>query len=190
MIPTKSLDKIKRRISNGDPLLFLRTPDIESDAIAVAGRSDIVHAGMAAWREDGVLCCLETLQGIGGRQVPLAEYVDAYPGRILVKKLAPEFRHKYNRAKAVAKMREIVDKPYGWWAVLKASLIHLTVIRWFVKPETDDNANGSLPYCSMAVSRAMRAGNVDPVRKLGDGWTEPGDLDRSAALVDYCYLVP
>jgi len=171
-------------IRSGDVLLFPRRgSDLVSDAIAVAGRSEIIHAGMAAWINRR-LYCLETVQWHGGRKILLSRYAKKQPV-IIVKRPKSS---RYSTRRAVAEMKKIVGKPYGWSALWRASWVHLPIIRWFVRPSHNDAENGDLPYCSMAVSRALRAGGVDPVERLADGWTEPGNLDQSAALRDVCVV--
>lgn len=186
-----SLSKDGYRIADGDMLLFRRDAgSIAGWLISLAGRSEFAHAGMAAWI-GGQLCCLDTVQGKGGRKTPLIWLVSQFPGQILVRKT----HCRFSRRHAVAKMRKIARKSYGWWALLRASLVHQPIIRlllWrYLLPFlVVDNNNGSLPFCSMAVSRALRAGGLDPVPNLGDAWTEPGDLYRSAAFYDWAYLYP
>jgi len=68
---------------------------------------------------------------------------------------------------------------YGWWNLAKAALRHMPIFRLFVRANTNDEANGSPPFCSNAVAAACRAGGVDPVKMLADAATEPGDLARS-----------
>jgi len=64
-----------------------------------------------------------------------------------------------------------------WPGVIDVFRAH---VRLFVRPETDDAANGTHPpFCSQAVALACRAGGVDPVPQLADRLTEPGDLARS-----------
>lgn len=172
-----------KQIRTGDVLLFRRTGrSLASDAIAVAGRSDIIHAGMAA-RIGGRLYCLHTVQWRGGCQDPLEKLLQKR--RIVV--MRPVAR-QYSARRAVAEMKKIVGKPYGWYALWRAAWVHLPIVRWFVRPSLNDAENGDLPYCSMAVSRALRAGGVDPVPQLADRLTEPGDIYRSAALRQVCEL--
>lgn len=194
-ILTRRYASVRHRISDGDILLVQRQPvDIQDLAISISGRSTTIHAMMAAWRR-GRLYALDTYQGVGGRETLLSKLVDLWPSQILVRKVAPEFIRHYDRSAAVAEMRKIVNKPYGWWALRKASLIHIPVVRvvlfrWLLPSMVDDGANGSLPFCSMAVSRACRAGGIDPVPNLADGWTEPSDLLRSASFGDCAFLKP
>jgi hypothetical protein len=176
----------RSKIRDGDLLLFRCGRGLLGRLIATAGRSDYSHAGMAAWW-NGRLMCLETLQGRGGRAVLLSNLVRKYPGRIDVY-TAEANGQPFDRQAAVEAMIEITGRPYGWWSLLWVALVHMAVVRLFVRPNTDDAANGSLPFCSQAVSRACRAGGVDPVPRLADRATEPGDLARSRFYSFLCTL--
>ena len=180
--------QIRGKIKDGDMLLFRRSHGLMGKAISVAGRSEYSHAAMAAWW-NGRLMCLEVLQGFGGRATMLSRQVEAFGGRIDVY-AANATRKRFSRRRAVGAMIEMTGVRYGWWALLKAALLHLPVIRFMVTPDTNDKANGSVPFCSQAVSRAVRAGGVDPVPNLADAETEPGDLARSAFFEYRCTLVP
>lgn len=165
-------------IRDGDVLLFRRAPGWMGKFISVAGRSEYSHAAMAAWWGERLMC-LETVQGHGGRAVLLSTLADDAPGRIDVYRVK---RRRFNRQAAVEAMIESTGRRYGWLSLLRAAMLHLPAFRFLAHPETDDAANGSLPFCSQAVAAAMRAGGVDPVPNLADRLTEPGDLARSAAL--------
>jgi len=170
-------DLARCRIRNGDLLLFRPQPGLFGRLIAKAGRSDYSHAAMAAWW-DGRLMCLETIQGRGGRAVLLSNLVQEHPGRIDVY-TAGATGEQFDRTAAVEAMIEVTGRRYGWWSLVRAALVHLPVARFFVRPDTEDTSNGSLPVCSQAVARACRAGGVDLVPRLADRLTEPGDLARS-----------
>ncbi len=171
----------RRRIRDGDLLLFRRRRGLVGKLIAVAGRSEYCHAAMAAWW-NGRLMCLETVQGRGGRAVLLSRVVEESPDRIDVYRIGRGYLRRFDRDAAVGAMIEITGKRYGWMNLCKAAMRHLPVIRLFTIPMDDDQANGSLPFCSDAVSRGLRAGGIDPVPNLADAGTEPGDLARSAAI--------
>ena len=171
----------RKNIRDGDLLLFRRKRGLFSRLVAVAGRSEYCHAAMAAWW-NGRLMCLETVQGRGGRAVLLSRLVDENPDTIDVYRVGESHRRRFHRDQAVEAMLEITGKRYGWLNLARASMRHLPILRLFTIPLDDDQANGSLPFCSDAISRAMRAGGVDPVPNLADSGTEPGDLARSAAL--------
>ena len=170
----------RAKIRDGDVLLFRRERGLAGKAIAVAGRSPYVHAAMAAWWNERLMC-LETVQGRGGRAVLLSTLVAQSPGRIDVFRIRSN-RRKFDREAAVEAMIEITGRRYGWWSLLRAGLVHLPLVRFLFPPETDDTANGHLPFCSQAVARACRHAGVDPVPNLADRSTEPGDLARSAAF--------
>ncbi len=192
---------VREKILDGDPLLFWDG----SILIVISGRSVVTHAGMAVWLTE-VMCrrlrkqfpslrpglhCIHTVQGRGGVIDRLSELVARNPGRIEVR----DVRHlagdePYDRKKAVAEIKKIVGKPYGWWAIIVAACLHLPVVRWVVRPLRDDKANGGLPFCSAAVGGAVRKGGVDPVINLADKFTEPGDLDHSPMLPGKWRLVP
>ena len=176
----------RSKIRDGDLLLFRCGRGLSGRLIATAGRSDYSHVGMAAWW-NGRLMCLDTIQWHGGRAVLLSNLVKKYPGRIDVY-TAEANGAPFDRRAAVEAMIEITGRPYGWWSLLWVALVHLAVVRLFVRPNTDDAANGSLPFCSQAVSRASRAGGVDPVPRLADRATEPGDLARSRFYSFLCTL--
>jgi len=164
----------RSKIRDGDLLLFRPRRGLFGRLIAKAGRSEYSHAGMAAWWRRRLMC-LETIQGRGGRAVLLSNVVASSPGRIDVYAAGEPF----DRTAAVEAMIEITGRRYGWWSLVRTAVIHLPVARLFVRPNTDDAADGSLPVCSQAVARAVRAGGVDPVPNLADRLTEPGDLARS-----------
>lgn len=171
---------VRGKIRDADVLLFRRRRGFMGKLIATAGRSEYSHAAMAAWWNDRLMC-LETVQGCGGRAVLLSTLVEDAPGRIDVYRALPKLR-RFRRQAAVEAMIETTGRRYGWPALLKAALTHLPVVRFLVRPETDDAADGHLPFCSQAVARAYRLGGLDPVPNLADRLTEPGDLARSAVL--------
>lgn len=163
-------------IRNADLLLFRRR-----SLISIAGRGIHSHAAMAAWW--GVrLFCLEVREWHGGRAVTLSSQIKRYPGRIdIYRANALERWPEFNRFRATAEMRSLAGCPYGYRGVLLAGLLHLPVVRCFVRPELDDRAaDRRPPFCSQAVATATRiGGGVDPVPRLADRLTEPADLARS-----------
>jgi hypothetical protein len=171
----------RRRIRDGDLLLFRRKSGVMQKLITVAGRSEYCHAAMAAWW-NGRLMCLETVQGRGGRAVLLSHVVGEDPNLIDVYRVVRGCQRRFDRAGAVLAMIETTGKRYGWTNLARAAMYHLPIVRLFTIPLDDDRANGSLPFCSDAVSRALRAGGIDPVPNLSDAGTEPGDLARSAVI--------
>jgi hypothetical protein len=167
---------VRHYIRDGDLLLYRR-----HGLIAAAGRGDHSHAAKAAWWGND-LFCLEVLQGFGGRAVTLSSQVDRYPGRYDVYQVNPDNRWpNYDRNGAVRYMRRLCGCSYGYAALLGTALWHMPVIRWFLRPNLDDEDNKRRPpFCSQACAMADRiGGGVDPVAHLPDRLTEPADLARS-----------
>lgn len=174
--------KARRKILGGDVLLFRRGGGWFSRLIEISGRSSVTHAGMAAWWGDDLMC-IHTVTIRGGVVDHLSELVAKHPGRIEVRTICEAKRRKYKRAVAVEAMKRIIGKPYGWGMILATACVHLPIVRWLLRPLYDDSfADGEFPFCSAAVSMAVRAGGVDLVPNLADTFTEPGDIARSAAL--------
>ncbi len=176
---------VRKKIRDGDPLLFRGGSRLGR----ISGRSPITHAGMAVWWGDDLMC-VHTVQWRGGVTDHLSELVAKHPGQIEVRGICEAKRRRYSRALAVAEMKKIIGKPYGWGSILTAAYLHLPIVRWFARPMRSDEANSDFPFCSEAVARSLRAGGVDPVPNLADKFTEPGDLDRSAVLKLKFTLVP
>jgi hypothetical protein len=171
-----SYSSVRHHIRDGDLLLFRRR-----GPIAIAGRGDHCHAAKAAWW--GIdLFCLEVRQWFGGRAVTLSSQVARWPGRIDVYQANPDHRWaNFDRAGVVRFMRRLCGCQYGYAALAGAALLHLPVVRWFVRPNLDSESPPSRPpFCSQACSMADRlGGGVDPVEHLPDCLTEPADLARS-----------
>jgi hypothetical protein len=208
LLPIQYLD-LRKKIRDGDVLLF-RSTSWWTRMIAVAGRSEYVHAAMAGWWRDRLMC-VEMRAG-GGRATLLSNLVARRPGKIDVyrvkqvlglrswvldaksqymeagvqdpKPKTQDPRPSFSRAAALRAMIEITGRRYGWFNLLMAAALHLPLVRWLVRPDADDLAESRLPpFCSQAVSMALRRGGIDPVPNLADRITEPGDLARSAACV-------
>ncbi len=171
-----SYAEARREIHDGDLLLFRRR-----GVISIAGRGEHSHAAKAAWWDDA-LFCLEVREWVGGRAVTLSSQVRRWPGRIDVYEVNPQGRWpEYDTRGATAFMRRMAGCDYGYAGVAAAALLHLPIVRWFVRPDVDDRARDRRPpFCSQACATADRiGGGVDPVRHLADRLTEPADLARS-----------
>jgi hypothetical protein len=169
-------DAARRQIRDGDLLLF-RPRGLIWRAVAVAGRSEYTHAGMAGWW-NGRLMNVEMTSG-GGRAQLLSNIVGRWPGVVDVYETNAENR-RFSRKRAVAAMIGITGIDYGRWNLFRAALLHLPVFRFLVAPDLDDEETSRRPpFCSQAVSAACRRGGVDPVPHLADRLTEPADLARS-----------
>ena len=167
---------VRHYIRDADLLLFRRR-----GAIAVAGRGEHCHAAKAAWWGSD-LFCLEVLQWHGGRAVTLDSQVCRYPGQIDVFQANTDNRWPlYDRHGAVQFMRRLCGCQYGYLSLVGTALLHLPIVRWFVRPNWDDDAmDARPPFCSQACAMADRlGGGVDPFEHLPDRLTEPADLARS-----------
>ena len=179
--------KVRDQIRDGDLLLFRRR-----GLISALGRGDHSHAAKAAWWESD-LFCLEVRSWYGGRAVTLSSQVRRYPGRIDVFEVNPEDHWpQYDRRGAVRFMRRLAGCDYGYGGVAVAALLHLPVVRMFVRANVDDRAiDRRPPFCSHACAMADRlGGGVDPVPHLADWLTEPADLARSPFYRYRFTLVP
>jgi hypothetical protein len=178
--------KVRHEIRDADLLLFRRRNRI-ARLIAVAGRSQYVHAAMAGWWKDRLMC-VEMTSG-GGRAQLLSNLVAQWPGVIDVYQ-ANAIGRRFSRERALKAMIAITGKRYGWWNLWCAALLHAPVCRFLVRPNTNDlDVSPRPPFCSQAVATADREGGVDPVPNLADRLTEPGDLSRSAFYEYRCTLV-
>lgn len=173
---------VRDKIRDGDILFFHRNWRPSNWLITKLGRtaSPYCHAGMACWWRER-LFLLETVQRGGGRALALSTQVDACPGHWDVYRISSTYRRNWSAAKSVRHMIGLVGERYGWGALIRASLVHLPFVRWMQSPAEED-VPGELPFCSMAVSAALRAGGFDPCPHLTDSFTEPGDLADSPAL--------
>ena len=175
----------REQLWDGDVLLFRGTGWI-AWLIQLVGRTPYSHAAMVGW--NGAPWCLETRELKGGRAVYLVNEVEANPGRIDVFRPVPEWGHDRDMSPAVKYMRKATGRTYGYQSLKRASLRHLPIVRWFVKPETDDLAIAKGPaFCSQLVDQALRqviyrGKPIDPCPNHAGRITEPGDLARSADL--------
>jgi len=180
--------KARRQIRSGDLLLLRRGRNWAHRLIAAGGRTVYVHAAMAAWWNQDLMC-LEMVWWRGGRAVCLSHQVARCPGRWDVYALRPVGQQQVDRSLAVRAMRRLTGTPYGWKALGRVIVRHWPVLRWLLPPPTEDPpvlVAGALPpmplepmFCSQAVVWAYRLAGADPTPNLPDRLTEPGDLARS-----------
>jgi len=183
-----SYNEARGQIKNADLLLFRPRGALWWRAIAVAGRSEYTHAGMAGWW-GGRLMNIEMTFG-GGRAQLLSNVVARWPGVIDVY-AANATRRRFSRERALQAMISITGKPYGKWNLFRASLYHTPLLRFMVPPDMNDTESSNWPlFCSQAASIAYRLGGVDPVPNLTDRLTEPGDLARSSFFQYRFTLMP
>jgi hypothetical protein len=179
--------EIREQIRDSDLLLFRRR-----GLISIAGRGDHSHAAKAAWWGKD-LFCVEVREWLGGRAVTLSSQVRRFPGRIDVYRTNPDDRWpEYDRARATRAMRRLAGCDYGYTGVLLAALLHLPIIRLFVRADVnDDTITRRPPFCSQACAMCDRlGGGVDPVSHLADALTLPSDLARSPFYTYLFTLLP
>lgn len=182
-----SYAEVRHKIRDADLLLFRRR-NWYTRAIAVAGRSQYVHAAMAGWWKDRLMC-VEMTSG-GGRAQLLSNLVDRWPGVIDAYE-ANALGQRFSREKALRAMIGITGKQYGWLNLFHAALLHLPAFRFLVSPDANDIETATWPpFCSQAVALADRKGGVDPVPNLADRLTEPADLSRSQFYTYRFTLMP
>ncbi|MDO4582944.1 MAG: hypothetical protein Q4E67_00540 [Planctomycetia bacterium] len=172
----KRLEDALKSMKDGDLLLFR-----QKSLISCLGRGSYSHAAMFAWW-NGEPFCLEVLQGVGGRAIHLRQAVRENPGQYDVFRANHEERWgSFDRQRCVQYMSCLMGCRYGYEGILKVSLLHLPLVRLFLRANTDDSSCAEeFPFCSQAVTMAYRlGGNVDPVPQLADHYTEPSDLARS-----------
>ena len=191
MILTKrNLHEVSRDIRKADLLLF-RGQGWVSRLIRTAGRSRYSHAAKVdRWGEE--LFCCEVRELKGGRIVTLASQVQKYPGQIDVYTTNHHNLPGFDREASAAFMRKFAGKDYGYGTVLRASVQHLPFLRLYFNHEYDRENGGPNvpPYCSQACSEADRfGGGIDPVPRLADRFTLPGDLEHSDFYGYHCTLI-
>jgi len=185
--PSLPLSTALRQINNGD--IGLMTPTTGTgNWIVRLGRSKFSHCCMffkQRMRQATVVWLVEQINP-EGREVPARSYLKACPsGCVTVYR--PRWANRHRAVTAVEWMRaNVPGVSYDHKGLWRSFWAHAPVVRWWLRPDDDDEANGNgrRPlYCSAAVARACRiGGGLDLVPGLSDSWTEPGDLAKSAAL--------
>ena len=174
-------------IRSGDPILWRIDPrqwtKPSNLLISRIGGSDYVHAGMAVWQGEE-LRLVHTRQWRGFRDESLADAVRGWPSQWDVFRPHPP----YNGGQAAHEMMKGIGRHYGWGSVFRCALSHTRFISKWLPPLTDDNLNGSAPFCSQAVSKACRAGGRDPRPNQADCVTEPGHL-ADPAFAEYLFTL-
>ena len=156
-------------------LLLWRGPGL----ISTAGHGVHYHASkLARWGED--IMVLDMTAAKGGDIRLLENDVRKYGGNLDWFQVNP-YNLPYDRDGAIRYMRHLVDVRYGYFSVLRASLIHLPVVRLFIGPELDDDYQSPYPpFCSEACAGADRiGGGHDPVPWLADRLVDPNQLAKS-----------
>ena len=139
----------RHKIRDADLLLFRRR-NWYTRVIAVAGRSQYVHAAMAGrWKDR--LMCVEMTSG-GGRAQLLSNLVATWPGVIDVYD-ANALRQRFSREKALAAMIGITGKRYGWVNLFCAACCTCRCSDSWSRPiRTTTRPRRWPPFCSQAVA--------------------------------------
>lgn len=188
----KTIDEALPRFQRAD-LLLARATNWPGRCISIASLSEYSHAAMLA-RRNKEWVVLDVVQWRGGTSRPLRLAVRQNPQVWDHYRVNTDRFPEFDREAAELRMWEFDGIKYGWWELVKASVIFLPGIRLFQKVAKlaidDESSNTTPPFCSMAYSIASTAGGVDPVKKLRHSMTMPGHLAQSH-LFDYqCTLVP
>lgn len=148
---------------------------------SIAGRGEHYHCGMAAWWS-GDLFTIDACMAGGVSATQLSIQTHDNPGVIDVFKADALKRYpEFNKEKALAHMRRKCGKKYGRLQLYREALTHALVLRLFMRPSQDDleESPDGLEFCSQAVTNAIRAGGVDTVLGISDGYTNPVQLTKS-----------
>lgn len=194
----------KPHILDGDVLFYAGFGGFTSLAIRRMSLSEYAHVALAGWTngEPGnpfsELMAYEMLWS-GGQGHSLESHVEKR-GEVHVYRVAdshtlyrwdPALRQVVgttkvlNRKRAVYEMRAFCRPgEYGKMHLCLTALTRLPFIRFlFPQPSDDEIADRRRPpYCSEAVSYALRMGFTDVVRNTPDHYTSPGALARSPLL--------
>ena len=151
------------------------------------------HSAMARRNKDGSLDVLELREFIGGRAVPLDGHVQRMPAQLDV--FVPDLERwpEANPDGAVAYMRELTNRDYGYTGVLRLFLMRLPFLRWLWRyDQVDARDSKKPPFCSHAVSIAWAiGGNVVPVLRKSCDLVTPAELTCSWFFSEYVgTLVP
>ncbi len=177
----KEYREVRSQINDGNIALFRAGWKLSSNIIARFSHrpSPYCHAAMVAWWHQR-LFLLHTIQFYGGRSQALSQQVRNYPGHWDIYRVKKN--RKFNSQAAVNAAIDTVGKDYGWYALARAGVTHLPFIREWFPPRKEDEENGHLAYCSMALDRWVRKGGIDLCPNLAGNFTEPGDIANSGSL--------
>lgn len=189
-------EQARPAVQDGDVLLFQAKGAVAA-AIRWAGRSRYSHVGVAVWIR-GRLMVAESRELRGCRVVPLSNAV----GSNVVDLYQVPGATRDQREAVVQTALERLGHPYGWATIVRMAWTHLPLslgivarwlrrfplLRWLPEGRTyseDDKLPvGTHLVCSAYVATCWRAAGLDLVPNLADSSTEPGDLARSAHLLN------
>ncbi len=87
-------------------------------------------------------------------------------------------------------MRKLTGLPYGYMRIWKIAKMKIPVLRFFLKPDLDDEQSSDkvYPVCSSAIASCYRKHYVDLMHARPDSKTSPADLTRSP-LLNYMFTI-
>ena len=191
--------QIRDQIRDADLLLW-RPTSLHGRAICGASDGIHSHASLTCWvtlsSGSRRLLCLDTQEGRGGGVAALSAMVSRHPGKIDVYWANkgdkwPEYEPL--RAKLAEQFwNEITPLKSGIWTAVHMGLTRLTLLRFLVKPNHDDqHISGRPPVCSQAILRLIRrVTGIDIVPGLADNSSWPVHLERSLFCQAKWRLVP
>lgn len=148
-------------------------------AIRFASRGgEWCHAAMGAL-VDGRWLALEMVEGVGYRELPIELYSKTHSGLIDV--FDPSPLYPFDADRAVAYMRSLRGKRYGWCGILGSATLHVPLLwhltRYALEPDADRDVRYKQLFCSSAVAAACQnGGGCDAVHNLSIIRTYPSDL--------------
>jgi hypothetical protein len=198
-------DEARPYMLDSDVLLY-RKKALISRLISIYGRTHYSHAAMAGWvngqtkHEPYARLFAYEMRYNGGAGTRLSAHAENWSGLVDVYRVSdthtvfswdPTAEQQkgrprvLDRREAVMHMKDFCNPgTYGYWHLFKTALTHLPILRFFFKPPTDDKMHDgtNMPYCSEAISYALRKAFTDVVKNTPDQYTEPGDLAKSPLL--------
>jgi len=148
-----------------------------------AGSGPHSHSALLSKTAKGI-DLLEMRECVGGRIMPLQYHVERFPGSIDL--FSPDLDRwpKFDPAKAVDVMRNLVLRNYGYRGIARIALRRMPLLWRFCKIDTrdvltPDEARRVKPFCSQAVAIACEQAGVDVVPRMPSCFVQPSDLTHS-----------
>ncbi len=190
------LSSCRRQIADGDLLLmrprvrWYAPQDWPTLLICLASPSGHVHAAMAAWWGDDLMC-LEVTAG-GGRAGELKNMVARWPRKIDVYKPAvlPPFAPPawFDAQGAIERMKGLTAQPYGWLRLFIVALLQCFMLRRIATWLALHEETKWPPYCMLACLWSYLAGGWNASGATPMQEVTPSDAARSRSF-DYAFTL-
>ncbi len=172
--------ELRAGLEDGDVIMCVGNGPM-SRMIRWLSRSRASHAGIILHWHDRVLVAEAT--GKWGVHVwQLSECVKKYKGRVALYKPRPEARARLSLERLRASVIDYLGRGYR-----TMSLFQIGWYLLFSRPRAMKDPDRHPPkrefVCSELVAACFREAGVDLVPQIPDGYTTPGDLERSPELV-------